>query len=168
MAQDPWLSESEQRVWRTFFRMQARLRLNIEQKLQAEGLSNADYSVLVALADIQGHRLRTFELARALDWEKSRLHHHLTRMAKRGLISRAYDPQPDDPRAVCVSLTESGRAALEAAAPAHASHVRRWVIDKLTPAQLRQLEEISQAVLDALEDERHRASKPATAVPPGP
>ena len=83
------LNEREMSAWRTFYEMQEVLRGRLEQQLQADsGLSNADYTVLVALSETTGGHLRAVELGRRLGWEKSRLHHQLTRMCRRGLIPR--------------------------------------------------------------------------------
>ena len=53
------LSEREMDAWRTFYEMQEVLRGRLEQQLQDDsGLSNADYTVLVALSEAAGGRLR--------------------------------------------------------------------------------------------------------------
>ncbi len=84
-----WLDEAEQRAWRAYVTMQMRLNAHLARDLQANtDLSMADFGVLVALTDVCQGRVRAFELAEALQWEKSRLSHHLARMAKRGLITR--------------------------------------------------------------------------------
>ena len=59
-------------AWRTFYEMQEVLRGRLEQQLLADnGLSNADYTVLVALSEAVDGRLRTYELGRRLGWEKA-------------------------------------------------------------------------------------------------
>ena len=142
------LDERELRAWQTFMQMQEHLRGRIEQQLQAcSGLSTADYSVLVVLSGEPGGRLRAFCLGATLGWEKSRLHHQLTRMARRGLVER----QCGDARASYVQVTPQGLATLSQAAPGHSRHVRQLVIDRLTPQQLDQLAEISAAILDGLQ-----------------
>jgi DNA-binding MarR family transcriptional regulator len=142
------LSERELRAWRAFFQMQEVLRSRIEQQLQAgSGLSNADYTVLVALSEAPGGRLRAYELSHELGWEKSRLHHQLTRMCKRGLVERRSGAS----RAMYAVITTEGRTALERAAPSHAQEVRRLVIDRLTAVQIDHLAEISHAILDHLQ-----------------
>ncbi|MGC5021253.1 MarR family winged helix-turn-helix transcriptional regulator [Micromonospora sp. DT47] len=141
------LDERELHAWRTFFQMQEVLRGRIEQQLQAaSGLSNADYSVLVALSDAPGGRQRVFELGRNLGWEKSRLHHQLTRMCQRGLVRRENGAS----RAMYAVLTPEGRDVLRQAAPGHASEVRRLAIEPLTDEQIRQLADISTTILDSL------------------
>lgn len=145
------LSERELRAWRAFFRMQEVLRLRIEQQLQASScLSNADYTVLVVLSEAPGGRLRPYELSRELGWDKSRLHHQLTRMCKRRLVKR----ESSASRAVYAAITSEGRTALQEAAPSHAHEVRSLFIDRLTPAQIDQLADISAAILDNLQPDQ--------------
>ena len=142
------LSERENAAWRAFYEMQELLRARLEQHLQADsGLSNADYTVLVALSEAPQGQQRAYELSRRLAWEKSRLHHQLTRMCGRGLVERLNG----DGRAVYVAITPEGRAALEAAAPPHRRHVRHLFLDRLTPEQIDQLADISRTILDGLD-----------------
>jgi DNA-binding MarR family transcriptional regulator len=141
------LDERELDAWRTFYEMQEVLRGRLEQQLQADsGLSNADYTVLVALSEAPGGQLRAHELGRRLGWEKSRLHHQLTRMCGRGLVER----HSGGSRAIYAAITNVGRAALTAAVPRHTKQVRRLVLDRLTPQQIDQLAEISRTILDGL------------------
>ena len=101
------LSERENAAWRAFYEMQELLRARLEQHLQADsGLSNADYTVLVVLSEVPQGQQRAYELSRRLAWEKSRLHHQLTRMCGRGLVERLNG----DGRAVYVAITPEGRA----------------------------------------------------------
>ena len=152
MTHDGGLDDRQQRAWRSFYRMQEILRGRLERQLQASsGLSNADYTVLVVVHDAPGQRLRQFELGEVVQWEKSRLHHQLTRMCERGLVVRGPDPRAPESRARYVSLTEAGRQALLAAAPAHSREVRRLVIDQLTDAELDQLGALSTRILVALD-----------------
>jgi len=84
-----WLTDSEQRAWRGYQAVQAQLSARLNRQLQTDsGLSLADYEVLVALTDRPEGQLRVFELAEALQWEQSRLSHHLARMQQRGLVNR--------------------------------------------------------------------------------
>ena len=85
MENNRWLNEREERAWRALQFMQMRLEGELARQLAADsGLSYPDYLVLVALTDRADGRLRPFELAGVLGWEKSRLSHHLSRMADRG------------------------------------------------------------------------------------
>jgi DNA-binding MarR family transcriptional regulator len=141
------LNEREMDAWRTFYEMQEVLRGRLEQQLQADsGLSNADYTVLVALSEAAGGRLRAHELGHWLGWEKSRLHHQLTRMCGRGLVER----HSGRGRASYAAITDVGRAALTAAVPRHTQQVRRLVLDRLTPQQVDQLADISRTILEGI------------------
>src|SRR5688500_234890 len=89
MVEPPWLSEREARAWRGLQMMQMRLTGALTRQLVAESqLSYQDYLVLVALTEQADGRLRLFELGRLLGWEKSRLSHHIARMAQRDLVTK--------------------------------------------------------------------------------
>ncbi|MFF5408542.1 MarR family winged helix-turn-helix transcriptional regulator [Streptomyces misionensis] len=117
------------------------------RSLQSEfGLSATDYTVLAELSRDPDSPLRMMELARVLGWEKSRVSHHLSRMARRGVIAR--NECLDDGRGAYVTITPAGRAAIEAAAPHHVEDVRRLFLDHLTPGQTALLAEISDTVIE--------------------
>src|SRR5664279_5800754 len=122
---DPrWLDDTQQHAWRGLLTMSTRLATALNRQLQADSaLSLADFDVLVQLSEVPDGRIRAFELGRALDWEKSRLSHHLRRMGGRGLVRR--EECADDGRGAYVVLTDHGRQAIEEAAPAHVATVRR-------------------------------------------
>jgi len=152
MSRSRWLNRREQRAWRSFLLMERRLTGRVARELQREtGLSGADYEVLVNLSEAPDGRLRAFELGRATGWEKSRLSHHITRMEDRDLVLRA--SCPTDSRGAFVVLTDAGRTAIEAAAPRHVEHVRRFFVDSLTPEQLDALADISDAIVANLGDD---------------
>lgn len=141
------LTERELRAWRTSFEMMGLLRARIEQQLQADsGLSNADYTVLALLSEAPGGRMRPYELGRVAGWEKSRLHHQLTRMCQRGLTSR----ERCGSRGVDVVITPKGRAALREAVPSHAQEVRRLFVDAITPDELDRFADIAAKILHGL------------------
>lgn len=142
------LTKRELRAWRTFLEMQELLRTRIEQQLQAGScLSYPDYSVLAVLSEAPEGRLRPYELTRMIGWEKSRLHHQLSRMSARGLITR----ERHGSRGIYAVITANGLTALKEAFPAHAREVRRLFIDPLTPEQLDQVAEISSTILSNLQ-----------------
>jgi DNA-binding MarR family transcriptional regulator len=150
MTGTQWLDESEHRAWRAFMQMQGKLAARLNRQLQADsGLSLADYEVLVLLTDAPDGRLRPFELQRGLQWEQSRLSHHLTRMKRRGLIARLECTQ--DGRGAFVTLTDTGRRAIDTAAPGHVGAVRQLFFDGLTRDQIAVLEQLSNEVLDRLD-----------------
>jgi DNA-binding MarR family transcriptional regulator len=146
---DGWLTASEQRAWRVYLGLHRELTARLNRQLQADSqLSLADYGVLVELSEAPDCRLRPYELAGNLQWEQSRLSHHVGRMQRRGLVSR--EGCTADGRGAFIVLTPCGRGLIEAAAPAHAAAVRELFFDALTGEQVRALDEISTRALDRL------------------
>ena len=137
-----WLDPDRQRAWLAYVRVQLRMAYEMNRQLQADSnLSLADYDVLTALGEVEDARETITALAAQLGWERSRLSHHVKRMAKRGLVSSGLAAA--DRRATEVRLTTQGRKALEAAAPAHVGLVRDLFFDGL-PGQL--LEPLTEAL----------------------
>ncbi|MFD7285462.1 MarR family winged helix-turn-helix transcriptional regulator [Streptomyces sp. NPDC059863] len=147
------LAVDEQHAWRTFVRVHERLMGRLSRLLRTESnVSPADFAVLVELMDVpEGRRL--LDIARALEWEKSRVSHHIARMVKRGLVVR--DECLQDGRGTFVVVTEEGRAVIEAAAPRHVEAVRELFLDNVTPSELRLLVRISERVMEKLDEEPH-------------
>ena len=152
-----WLNDDEMRAWLAYRRMRLLLSAEINRDLARDaGLSEADYDVLSNLTTTDRatgapDRRRLTELAAHMQWSKSRLSHHITRMEQRGLVRR--EEVDDDARGSFVVLTPQGRRTIEQAAPRHVASVRRHMIDRLTPEQIRVLGEIGDIVLGPLEAE---------------
>src|SRR3954447_22038111 len=144
-----WLTDDEQRAWRSLLQMTSRLDARLNRDLQqTSGLSLADYDVLVLLTEAPDGRLRVFELAEDLQWEQSRLSHHLARMQRRGLVAR--EECTTDRRGAFIVLTDAGRDAIEKAAPGHVDTVRQLVFDGLSEEQVAMLESFVGRVLARL------------------
>lgn len=151
MEEVRWLTAREERAWRGLQFMQMRVEGELARQLAAEsGLSYPDYLVLVALTERPEGRMRLFQLAAVLGWEKSRLSHHIARMAARALVDK--EPCDADRRGAFVVVTERGRKEIEAAAPGHVATVRRLFIDRLTSRQLDTIADAAEAVLAAFEE----------------
>ena len=149
MTETRWLDAAQQRAWQGYLAMQAQLNARLNRQLQADSdLSLPDFDVLVHLTDASANRVRVFELARTLQWEKSRLSHHLARMQRRGLVAR--EECPSDARGAFIVLTPEGREAIEEAAPQHVETVQRLFFDGITEDQVRALATISDRVLARL------------------
>lgn len=147
--ESPWLSADAQHLWRRWLRLNAELPAVLHRELQADaGLSLSDFEVLVKLTDVPDGRVRVTDLARELNWERSRVSHHVTRMERRGLVERS--ECRDDGRGAWVVLTEQGRCAIERAAPGHAATVRRLIFDNLTAHELKVLGGVIDKVLGRL------------------
>jgi DNA-binding MarR family transcriptional regulator len=145
------MAPNELATWRLLLDTTAELRRFLGAELQASNLSPGDYQVLLALTEAGAGPLRSAELATAIDWERSRLSHHLGRMERRGLIRR--EDCATDSRGAEVSLTVEGARMFRAAAGPHLRAVKRHFADALTPEQLEALGHILQAVRN-----HHRAA----------
>ena len=144
-TQTRWLSESEQRAWRGFLNACKRLFPEMDAHLQhVAGIPHGYYEILVRLSEAPGRELRMTQLADASTSSKSRLSHAVARLEARGWVERL--ACPTDRRGQIARLTDSGFAALDAAAHQHVEQVRRMVFDQLTPAQVEQLAAISAAI----------------------
>jgi len=95
------------------------------------GLSAADYAVLACLIENGNGQLRQRELAVALNWDKSRISHQLSRMEVRKLLTRSKTAETGSQ----VVITRLGRSTFERARPVHAQAVRRHLLERLTPEQ---------------------------------
>ncbi|MFE2088610.1 MarR family winged helix-turn-helix transcriptional regulator [Streptomyces sp. NPDC059460] len=149
MDEPHWLDEREARVWRQYRALMRELQSAQDRQLVRDsGLSGADYALLVPLSEAADGVLRARDLGLEIGWERSRLSHQISRMEKRGLVAR--EPCPDDARGSMVRLTPDGRAAIEAAAPAHVETVRRYFFDPLTAKEVDVLGALFEKMLGAL------------------
>lgn len=152
MTNTRWLNEDEQRAWRGYLAMNTQLTARLARQLQNESsLSLGDFEVLVHLTDQPENQLRIGELATKLQWEKSRLSHHLNRMERRGLVRKT--ECAEDARGMFIVVTEQGREAIEQAAPRHVDVVREYFFDQLDNGQIDNLREIAEAVLKKLDSD---------------
>ncbi|HTJ25507.1 MAG TPA: MarR family transcriptional regulator [Candidatus Limnocylindria bacterium] len=132
VARSENLTARELRLWHAWLQISEAVTSQVARDVaEASGLSAADYGILERLVEIGNGRLRQRELAAALNWDKSRISHQLTRMQERDLLTRSKTTQDGSQ----VAITRLGRDALERARPIHAQAVRRHLIKRLTPEQ---------------------------------
>src|SRR3989441_4050719 len=134
------MTSAELATWRSLVDTTAELRRVLGAELQETTLSPADYQVLLALTEAKGKRMRSSELARTIDWERSRLSHHLGRMEGRQLIRR--DGCATDSRGAEISLAAEGARVFRRATTPHMRSIKRHFADALTPEQFAALADI--------------------------
>jgi len=145
-----WLTDDEQQAWRAYLQATRLLAEHLEAQLQRDsGMPHAYYEILVTLSETSGRRLRMSELAERTRSSRSRLSHAVARLEEAGWVQRTNCAE--DRRGAFADLTDAGFGALVAAAPGHVEAVRTHLVDRLSPAQVTQLREISEAVLAGLE-----------------
>jgi len=146
-SRQDWLDDREQQAWRVYLRAHAELLATLHRRLMEQtGLSITDYEVLVNLSEAPDERLRIGALADALQWERSRVSHQVSRMVRRGLVER--DDCDTDGRGAYAVLTPLGRTVLAAAAPMHAADVRSLFVEPVG-SSLDGLTAASRSILDA-------------------
>jgi DNA-binding MarR family transcriptional regulator len=134
------MTSAELATWRALLDTTGELRRVLGAELQETSLSPADYQVLLALSEARGKRMRSSELARTIDWQRSRLSHHLGRMETRQLIRR--DDCAIDNRGAEISLTAEGARAFRRATAPHMRSIKRHFADALTLEQFEALANI--------------------------
>lgn len=145
-----WLSDPEQRIWRTFLSANRKLQDHLGRDLQHKhNLSLADYEILVRLSESSKRRMRMSDLADVTLSSRSRLSHQVDRMVKAGLLERA--DCPDDRRGLFAVLTAEGFAALQKAAPDHVEGVRAYFLDLFTQRELATIGKLCGKVDDRLD-----------------
>lgn len=96
-------------LWRQFCMISARVQRLIDLELtDRHDLPLAWYEVLTEVRSAGG-TVRVRELCQRLDEVPSSLSRRLDRMEDDDLVTRTRSPQPDDRRAVQVSITDEGR-----------------------------------------------------------
>lgn len=148
-AGDEGLNDYEMRLWRTWWQVRQRMDAVLESDFQrSASISGSDFAVLVALSEVPGFSLRSRDLGKELDWERSRVSHHLRRMEQRGFIVRR--PTSEDGRGVVAELAPEGWAVLAKASSSHVRLVRRMVFDALGGEDLAEVDRLFSALLDSM------------------
>jgi DNA-binding MarR family transcriptional regulator len=143
------VSASEWETWRRFTTMRSQLDLALERDLhQSADISIAEYSVLIMLFEAPAKQLRANQLGGSLAWEKSRVSHQVSRMEKRGLVERR--ECDTDARGTWIGLTPAGSRAVLNAMRNHATNLRRYFFDALSPDELAAILSAATKVSDLL------------------
>jgi DNA-binding MarR family transcriptional regulator len=145
-----WLTPEQLAAWVRLISVVELLPGVLDSQLRRDAkLTHFDYYVLSQLSEAPGHVLRMTALADRTAATLARLSHVVQRLESRGLVERF--PCPEDRRATNARLTEQGWATVRESAPGHVETVREYVIDALTPEQVTQLSQISEAILRRLD-----------------
>lgn len=159
MTEPRWLTPDEQSAWRSFIEGSRALVDALDRQLQVESsLPHAYFEVLVPLSEAPDRALRMSELAERTRSSRSRLSHAVSRLEERGWVRRV--DCPTDKRGQLAILTDEGMDVVRRAAPGHVAAVRKYLIDRLSPEQVKALGEIG-AVLLASTSECALPSRPS-------
>ncbi|MBE7700816.1 MarR family transcriptional regulator [Oerskovia sp. Sa1BUA8] len=147
-----WLSPRELRTWMRLQAVSELLPGVLDAQLQRDAqLTHFEYLVLAMLSEAEGRTLRMTDLALKTNATLPRLSHVVKRLEGRGYVERT--PCPEDRRATLAVLTDAGWQKVVATAPGHVGTVREHIIDRLTPEQVDQLDQIARSILESLDTE---------------
>jgi DNA-binding MarR family transcriptional regulator len=113
-------------------------------------LSVNEFEILLRLHHAPAGQLRLGELSGAVPLTQPALSRAVTRLAGRGLVSRA--GAPDDGRGVLIMLEPAGRQVLGQATDIHAAVIREALLDRLSAAD----QELLAGVLSRVTSEQPR------------
>jgi DNA-binding MarR family transcriptional regulator len=146
MDEPRWLTDYEQRAWRRFIEVLVKVPAALEGQLQREAnLTHIGFLVLATLSEREDRRLAMSRLAKMASASLSRLSHVVARLEEQGLVQRERDPE--DGRVQIAVLTDEGFDKVVAAAPGHVAAVQHLVFDRLSSAQVGQLADLCEALL---------------------
>ncbi|MGH3969233.1 MAG: MarR family winged helix-turn-helix transcriptional regulator [Mycobacterium sp.] len=159
-----WLNDDQQKAWRHVVGLFMTLPSAIDSDLQRNaGLSMYEYLVLASLSEMADGMLQMSDLAYRANSSLSRLSHLISRLEKRGWVTKR--PCEHDRRASTVALTAAGEKKIRTAALGHAQLVQKLVVEPLSTVQLQQLGEAAATVVQAI-DTANRTGKTSDAQSP--
>jgi DNA-binding MarR family transcriptional regulator len=127
-----------------------RIRKMLDETLEQQGLTSADWKVLTALR-WQGkpYRRSAVDLAKRTDLSSGAMTNRLDQLEEEGLVRRLRDP--DDRRGVLVELTEKGRKRHQAAIGVQAKK-EALLAEALSERDMEQLNSLLRRVMLTLEE----------------
>lgn len=138
----PRLDAERIALWRQFCTISTALQRRLDQVLTEEhGVPMPWFEVLTAIRDAGGS-MRVHELCAVLDEVPSSLSRRLDRMEEDGFVRRTRTPQPDDRRAVTISLTADGRGVWRDANITYRRMVQEHFAKRLTDTDIAALQRV--------------------------
>ena len=144
-----WLSEEEQRIWRSFLAVNSLLQERLDRDLRRRnGLTLVEYGILVHLSEAEGRRMRMRTLAETVLVSKSRLSHQVARLERDGYVRR--EDCVEDRRGFWAVLTKGAKCC--GPPLGHVAQVREYLFGRLTDEQTAQLRDILAVLERGLRD----------------
>jgi DNA-binding MarR family transcriptional regulator len=151
------MKDLDSQAWRAFHKIGTSLLPHLGRQItNHSGISGAEYVVLVALYELPAPAVNLNRLATGLGWEISRMSHQVSRMEEAGLVKKTKNLT--DSRCFDVSITAKGRKIAEAAIPLQSKEINHCFSEVLTPAQMKFLIDISEAISNHMK-EKHPLNK---------
>lgn len=127
----------------------------LDKELAPAGITSFEFTLLEALHEADGQRLRLSALASRTNATLARLSRVVTSLERKDLVLRA--PCEEDGRATNAVLTEAGETVFLESTGLYADAVQRMVLDGLDESGVDQLASLSFAILSKLDPDRRLA-----------
>ena len=145
-----WLTEDELDAWLRLAGVMLKLGPALDSQLQRDSdMTHFDYLCLAMLSESDDRTRTMSDLAGKTNASLSRLSHVITKLEKRGYVSRC--PSPASRRVTMVRLSDDGWDVLVKAAPGHVETVRSLVFDGLSADDVAALEKIAGHIVERIE-----------------
>lgn len=128
-------------AWESLFRAQHEVFEEISADFSPDGLSQAEYDVLLTVTRAPGMVARLRDVTANMLISQPSVSRLVDRMVARGLISKCADPQ--DGRGALIRATEEGAAAFRRVATVHAAAIADRM-SRLTDDELAQLRDLTE------------------------
>lgn len=146
-----WLSDVEEELWRGYLLSVGRVGRYVDGHVRhGTGMPRVNHDLLMLLSMAPQRRLRMSALASRAGIIRSRASQAVDQLENIGLVRR--EVHPYDRRGYIALLTDEGLTAVRASASAHATAIRRALLDVLTPAQWQQLHDITHTIATAVDE----------------
>jgi DNA-binding MarR family transcriptional regulator len=145
-----WLDDDEQHAWRQLAAVILKLPSELEAQLRRDaGMSHFEYWVIALLSEAPDQTLRMSQLAAQANASLSRLSHVVSRLEKRGWVTRRPVPRrrtrhPGRAHRRRLGAGRRGR-------PGHVAAVRQLVFDRLGPDDVGELARLCAAILEGID-----------------
>jgi DNA-binding MarR family transcriptional regulator len=154
-----WLDDDERSLWLSLTCVLMKLPAALDAQLQKSvELTFFEYLLLAMLCEQPTRTLKMSELASITNASLSRLSHVARRLESRGLLSRSEDES--DRRCTNATVTKSGVALVEVAAPDHVMTVRQLVIDAVGTSAMESFAHGCHAIAQAVDPGGKRSVNP--------
>jgi len=145
-----WLTEDELASWLPLAGVMLKLGPSLDSQLQRDSdLTHFDYLCLAMLSEVEDWTMTMSALAGRTNASLSRLSHVVTKLERRGLVTRC--PSDLSRRVTMVRMSEEGYAVLVAAAPGHVENVRDLVYEGLDEKDIADLKRLMTHILQRIE-----------------
>ena len=145
-----WLTEEELAAWFPLAGVMLKLNPALDSQLQRDSdMTHFDYLCLAMLSEKSDWTMTMSALAARTNASLSRLSHVISKLEKRGWVSRCRSDVSR--RVTMVTMSEEGYAVLVAAAPGHVETVKSLIYDGLEPEDVENLRKLMSHILGRIE-----------------